>query len=104
VSGKEGIYTEGTEGTEVTEKRKARRARCIVPLQEKRYWWRAKRAGQAPPYKGKEKRLWREADGFVFGVDPDGDDSGFLGFFGVVVGDGHGAEGADGYADFDAGA
>jgi hypothetical protein len=47
--------------------------------------------------------LWREAEGFVFGVDPDVDDFGFLGFFGVVVGDGHGAEGADGYADLDAG-
>jgi len=51
-----------------------------------------------------EKRLWREAEGFVFGVDPDVDDFCFLGFFGVVVGGGHGVEGADGYADFDAGA
>jgi hypothetical protein len=55
------------------------------------------------PY-GSRRNLWREAEGFVFGVDPDGDDSGFLGFFGVVVGDGHGIERADGYADFDAGA
>ena len=52
----------------------------------------------------REESLWREAEGFVFGIDPDVDYFCFLAFFGVVVGDGQGRERADRDTDFDAGA
>jgi len=61
-----------------------------VPLQRRNRWWRS-------------RSLWREAEGFVFCVDPDADYFCFLAFFGVV-GAGHRRERADGYADLDAGA
>ena len=47
----------------------------------------AMRLGELPREQG---LLRREAEGFVFCVDPDVDYFGFLAFFGVVVGDGHG--------------
>jgi hypothetical protein len=95
---KKEFYTEGAESTEVTEKRSGRQ-RHRVSREETR---KARRARRAVPLRAKIK-LWREAEGFVFCVDPDVDYFCFLAFFGVVVGDGHGREGANRHADFDAG-
>ena len=85
------FYTEGSEDTEFTEKRKSKKGTMNrAPTRETRLVAR-------------EGSLWREAEGFVFCVDPDVDDFGFLAFFGFVVGDGHRRVRADGYADLDAG-
>src|SRR5277367_788657 len=50
-------------------------------------------------YGARSCALWREAEGFVFGFDPEVDYAGFLALRGIGILVGEWGEGADGYRD-----